>query len=146
MAEVKPPEMPPKEMTPKALIIDSDAAAASTIASIFSEAGFDALNASDCTDGLAKVEEARPHLVLLAETLSDSGETCSRIRSCYNIPVIMLGNNIGQEAWEQAVALGADAYLIKSISKLELIARAKAILRRYQSHGCPKKSKGQLRE
>ena len=128
-------------MTLKALIIDSDAAAVSSIASTLSQAGFDALNASDCTEGLAKVEKARPHLVLLAETLSNSGETCSRIRICYNIPVIMLGSSIGREAWDQAVALGADAYLRKSISKLELIARAKAILRRYQSHGCSKKSR-----
>jgi len=119
---------PPLEV----LIIDSDVSARSSIASALSQAGFETVTASDCVAGLRKLSQIYPHLVLLAEALPNSAETCLQICSFWRTPVIILGNAPDGEAWLRAVALGADAYLRKSIGKLELIARVKAILRRYQ--------------
>ena len=116
----------------KVLIIDSDIGGRSSIAYALSQAGFEAVTASDCVAGLRKLSQIYPHLVLLAEALPNCDETCLQICGFWHIPIIMLGNAPDDGAWLRAVALGADAYLMKSIGKLELIARVKAILRRYQ--------------
>jgi DNA-binding response OmpR family regulator len=116
----------------KALVIINDEGSASSIASALSQGGFEVISASNCAEGLLRVDEFCPHLVLLAEMLPGSGETCSRIRGALNIPVVMLGSDSSEQAWLLAVALGADAYLSKSIGACELVARIKAILRRYQ--------------
>jgi two-component system response regulator VicR len=119
-------------LAPKALIIDSDPVWTSQLASALSQADFDVLSASDCPQGLSKLDETRPKLVILMETLPDSEQTCSQIRESHNIPIIILGSDPSEEAWARALSWGADAYLRKSTSKPELVSRIKAILRRYQ--------------
>ena len=141
LEEKAPVEVPPRVkarpapevMAPlRILVIDNDPTSLSGITLALSVAGFETVTASDCPQGLIKLDETSPNLVLLADALPDSGETCSQIRRLTNTPVIMMGTDPGDEAWDRAVSIGADAYLRKSIGKVELAARVKAILRRYQ--------------
>ena len=90
----------------KVLIIDNDVSARSSIAYALSQAGFKTVTASDCVAGLRKLSWTYPHLVLLAEALPNSDETCLQICSFWHIPIIMLGNAPNDEAWQRAVALG----------------------------------------
>jgi PleD family two-component response regulator len=119
-------------LAPKALIIDSDPVLVNQLTSALSQADFEVLSASDCSQGLLKLGEAHPKLVILTETLPDSGQICSQIRKSHDIPIIMLGSDPTEEAWARALSWGADAYFMKSISKPELVSRIRAILRRYQ--------------
>ena len=92
--------------TLKVLIIDGDTAARNGIASILNQAGFEIVNALDCVAGLRKLNETPHHLVILSQSLLDSGQTCFQIRELFNIPIIMLGSESGGEAWQRAVASG----------------------------------------
>lgn len=115
----------------KILIIDSDRIFARRLAEAFRGAGFEASISTDVFDGLIKVDEENPDLVLLSETLPGSEETCFRIHKLASIPVVILGSDPREDAWDHAVEIGAEAYLRKSLSPEELVARAKAILSRY---------------
>ena len=116
----------------KVLVIDSDSTARSSLASALSQADFEMVTAADCVEAAAKLKQRQPHLIILTDGLPGIEELCFQIRESFNAPIIMLGNQPGEQAWERASLLGADAYLTKSIGKLELVARAKAILRRYR--------------
>ncbi|MBT3362480.1 MAG: response regulator transcription factor [Chloroflexi bacterium] len=114
------------------LIIDDDVTSLEGIASVLGDAGFDTIIALDCIQGLMKLDDENPGLVLLSETLPNSHETCTQIHQLTGTPVIMMGSDPSDHAWERAVGLGADAYFRKSISKPELKARVKAVVSRYQ--------------
>ena len=117
----------------KALVIDSDSTARSSLASALSQADFEMVTAADCVEGTVKLKQGEPHLIVLADGLPGIEQLCFQIRESLNTPIIMLGSQPGEQAWERASLLGVDAYLTKSIGKLELVARARAILRRYWS-------------
>jgi len=60
-------------------------------------------------------------------------EACTELQNIFGVPVILLGEDPTEQAWVRAVEAGADFYLRKPFSYPVLIARVKAILRRYQS-------------
>ena len=53
------------------------------------------------------------------------------------IPVVLLGEDSSDEVWERVMEVDADLYQVKSFSYLPLVARVKAILRRYKARGSP---------
>ena len=59
-------------------------------------------------------------------------EACYKLHINLGIPVVIVGENYGDEVWKKVTEAYADCYLIKPISFLILIARIKAILRRYK--------------
>ncbi|HIT69322.1 MAG TPA: response regulator transcription factor [Candidatus Aphodomonas merdavium] len=75
-----------------------------------------------------------PHLILLDIMLPgmDGWEVCREIRRTSNIPIIMLSAK--GETFDRVLGLelGADDYLVKPFEPKELIARIKAVYRRYQ--------------
>jgi len=115
----------------KILIIDPDRIFAERLAEAFRGAGFEVLISADVLDGLIEVDEENPDLVLLSETLPGSEEACFRIHKLASVPVVILGSDPREDAWDRAVEVGAEAYLRKSLSPEELVARAQSILFRY---------------
>jgi two-component system phosphate regulon response regulator PhoB len=97
--------------------------------------GYDVAVASDGEEGMLQIDERQPDLVLLDWMLPKlSGiEVCRRIRGkaeTRNLPVIMLTARGEESDRVRGLDTGADDYLTKPFSMVELIARIRAVLRR----------------
>lgn len=114
------------------LIIDNDFASLNLTVGLLRSVGFHINTATNLIDGLKRLDDNIPDLVLVADTLSEDEAVCARFYKLINIPVIIMGTDQSNNAWERAVKLGADAYIRKSIGKREMVARMKAVIRRYQ--------------
>jgi len=104
------------------------------LTSALAEAAFKVANIPDYFETLWKLSEFKPDLIITAEELPllDGWEACYQLHRTFGIPVILLGKDSSDEAWVRAVQAGADFYLRMPFSCLELVARVKAILRRYK--------------
>ena len=84
-------------------------------------------------EGLELLRETTPSLILLDNKLPgmDGFATCQRIRELFDIPVIMVTamNEVDEKILGYEV--GADLYITKPFSPLELLAHVKSVLRRY---------------
>ena len=80
----------------------------------------------------SREDEFRPHSIILGDTGStDRLEACFQLRQAMDVPIVMLGEVPGADAWCQAVEAGADCYLVTPISYPELVNTVKAILRHH---------------
>jgi len=86
-------------------------------------------------DALATLNTAKPALVILDLMLPDIDgfEVCRRIRKKSDIPILMLTARKEDVDKVVGLELGADDYLTKPFNPRELVARVKAVLRRYQA-------------
>jgi len=86
-------------------------------------------------DALLKLNSAKPSLIVLDLMLPDIDgfEVCRQIRKKSDIPILMLTARKEDVDKIVGLELGADDYLTKPFNPRELVARVKAILRRYQS-------------
>lgn len=90
-----------------------------------------------CLDGeeaLRTFPAFLPQLVILDIMLPllDGMEVCRSIRSCSDVPIIMLSAKKRDSDKILGLGLGADDYVVKPFSPGEIVARVKAQLRRYQ--------------
>ncbi len=93
------------------------------------EAGHQVVRASDALDGLKKLFQAYPDLIIMAKELLmvDGEEAYFRIRQASYLPIIVLGS---EEGAAEMLELGADVYITKPPNVSELVARVNALLRR----------------
>jgi len=122
---------------PKVLIVEDDEAMAVALRDGFVFEGYDVRVAADGAMGLKLAEENDHDLIILDVMLPkmDGLDVCRRIRrDGSKVPVIMLTAR-GQEI-DKVVGLrtGADDYVTKPFSFLELMARVEAVLRRSQGY------------
>ncbi|MFN2185507.1 MAG: response regulator transcription factor [Anaerolineae bacterium] len=98
----------------------------------FQQEGYEVLSAANGVEGLRVLQQEHPHLVMLDVMMPrmNGWETCKRIREYSDVPIIML-TALGQEMDKvRGLELGADDYVTKPFSLAEVIARARAALRR----------------
>ena len=119
----------------RVLIVEDEEALATLLEYNLSKENFDVSIASDGEEGLLKIKESMPDVVILDWMLPKiSGiEICRQIRSIpetKNIPIIMLTARSEEADRVRGLETGADDYLTKPFSTKELIARVKAVLRR----------------
>ena len=121
-------------MTGSILIIESEPTLRRELASALGEAGFATASVPDYSESLLKL---KPDMIIMEETLpgGDGMEACFQLHSTLGIPVILLGEDCSEEVWERVMEAEADLYLIKPFGYPELVARVKAILRRYKAKG-----------
>lgn len=117
------------------LIIEDETALATLLEYNLQREGYATSIALDGEEGLLKVEEDNPDLVLLDWMLPKiSGiEVCRRLRAkseTRNLPVIMLTARSEETDRIRGLETGADDYLTKPFSVPELVARMRAVLRR----------------
>ena len=103
----------------KILIIEDDEFLRKLIVSKIKEHGFNVLEAVDGEEGIKKIQEEKPDLVLLDLILPGAGgfEVLSKMkedRGLSSIPVIILANLGQKEDIERGLKLGAVDYLIKA--------------------------------
>ena len=118
----------------KILIVDDDENIAELISLYLTKECFDTMMVHDGEDALSAFDTYAPNLILLDLMLPgiDGYQVCRDIRSRSNTPIIMLSAK--GEVFDKVLGLelGADDYIIKPFDAKELIARVKAVLRRYQ--------------
>ena len=118
---------------PSVLIVEDDESMAIALRDGFSYEGYDVTMASDGAAGLKAAKEGNPDLIILDVMLPKiyGLDVCKRIRrDGSKVPIIMLTAR-GQEI-DKVLGLktGADDYVTKPFSFLELMARVEALLRR----------------
>jgi len=93
------------------------------------------LAAGDADAALRAIEQHSPDLILLDIMLpgSDGFQLCQEIRRFSDVPIVMLTARGGEVDKVRGLEMGADDYVTKPFSHLELLARVRAVLRRYQS-------------
>lgn len=118
----------------KILIVDDDVNIAELISLYLTKECYDTRMVSDGEEALAVYEQYQPNLILLDLMLPgiDGYQVCREVRSKSTIPIIMLSAK--GEIFDKVLGLelGADDYMIKPFDSKELVARVKAVLRRYQ--------------
>lgn len=118
----------------KILILDDDSILAELISLELKKEMFETKTAEDGEAGLELFESFRPDLILLDIMLpgKDGYQICREIRAKKDTPVIMLSAKAETEAKVLGLELGADDYVVKPFDLKELIARIRAVLRRYR--------------
>lgn len=122
-------------MATRVLIVEDEEALATLLEYNLGQEKFEVTLAADGEEGVLKIEENPPDVVILDWMLPKiSGiEICRRIRSkpeTRNIPIIMLTARSEEADRIRGLETGADDYLTKPFSTNELIARVRAVLRR----------------
>ncbi|RXJ04156.1 DNA-binding response regulator [Anaerobacillus alkaliphilus] len=115
------------------LVIDDDPNICELIRLYGEKAGYDVTHANDGLKGVDAFFEFSPDLVVLDIMLPGlSGwEVCQEIRHESQIPIIMLTGKGESYDKIKGLDLGADDYVVKPFDPKELLARMKAVLRRY---------------
>ena len=119
-------------MNERILIIDDDAVVRQDARAALERDGYIVHRAGDGAEGLAITASRTPALIILDLGLPDvAGENVlQEVRRRSGVPIIVLSAKGRLEERVKGLGLGADDYLPKPFSPLELVARAKALLRR----------------
>ena len=118
----------------KILIVDDDNNIAELISLYLTKECYDTMIVNDGEEALTAFEQYNPNLILLDLMLPgiDGYQVCREIRAKSNVPIIMLSAK--GEIFDKVLGLelGADDYIMKPFDSKELVARVKAVLRRFQ--------------
>jgi DNA-binding response OmpR family regulator len=119
-------------MAEEVLIIDDDTRLSAMLSDYLSSNGYAVRTAATAMAGLADLGRRVPDVVILDIMLPDLDgfETCRRIRTRFDVPVIMLTAKGEETDRIVGLELGADDYLPKPFNPRELLARLRAVLRR----------------
>jgi DNA-binding response OmpR family regulator len=126
-------QRPSPYMNEQLLLVEDDDAIASALRMHLEEAGYRLHIESDGKQSMATIAHQRFDLVLLDVMLpgADGWEVCRHLRAHHaDVPVIMLSARSTEAHRVLGLELGADDYLAKPFSMLELVARVRALLRR----------------
>lgn len=122
------------------LIVEDEPEIAEIVQRYFEREGFRTVRAADGEAALLHHQALRPDLVVLDVKLPklDGFGVLARLRAGHDTPVIMSTARAEDIDKLSALRIGADDYIVKPFNPLELVARARAVLKR--THG------GQVRE
>lgn len=119
----------------KILIVDDDENIAELISLYLTKECFDTMMVHDGEQALVAFDTYHPNLILLDLMLPgiDGYQVCREVRARSGVPVIMLSAK--GEIFDKVLGLelGADDYIMKPFDPKELVARVRAVLRRYQA-------------
>jgi two-component system phosphate regulon response regulator PhoB len=117
------------------LLVEDDAAMVELLRWTFEREDFDVVSTSSGEEALLLAHERAPDIVLLDWMIEELAgiEVCRRLRrlpDTANIPIIMLTARGEESDRVRGLETGADDFVVKPFSPIELVARAKAVLRR----------------
>lgn len=128
------------EQTPLILLVDDDDAIRAGLSPALQRAGFRVVEARNGVEALRLVDAHTPDLIALDILMPelDGREVCRRLRQAGNwTPIIMLTQISATGEKIASLEEGADDFLNKPFDSYELIARARALLRRQAVAGRP---------
>ena len=118
----------------KILIVDDDKHIAELISLYMMKDGYETEEVYDGREAVKMAGSFQPDLILLDLMLPglDGYQVCTEIRKTSRVPIIML--TAKGETFDKVLGLelGADDYIVKPFDPKELVARVKAVLRRYE--------------
>ena len=119
-------------MTQKILVVDDELEIVRLVRAYLERAGFAVVTASEGREALAVFRHERPNLVVLDLNLPgiDGLDVCRAMRRDSDVPIIMLTARLEETDRLIGLELGADDYVVKPFSPREIVARARAVLRR----------------
>jgi two-component system alkaline phosphatase synthesis response regulator PhoP len=119
-------------MPQRILIVDDERKLVQGLVAYFRQAGFDTLTAYDGRSALEAARRDSPDLIVLDLMLPepDGLEVCRQLRRTSAVPIIMLTARVDEADMLVGLELGADDYITKPFSPREVVARARAVLRR----------------
>ncbi|MDY7042211.1 MAG: response regulator transcription factor [Chloroflexota bacterium] len=116
------------------LAVDDEPRLLRLVNEVLTAVGYRVVTANNGEAALEAVALEQPDLILLDIRLPhdiDGYEVCRRVREFSDVPVIMLTAKARENDLLRGFDAGADDYLTKPFSAKELLARVKAVLRRY---------------
>ncbi|HZY43569.1 MAG TPA: response regulator transcription factor [Anaerolineae bacterium] len=124
------------------LVIEDDSFQAEVVEQLLAHNGFTPIIAMDGVEGLRRLYETQPDLVVLDLMLPhiDGWEVLRRIREMSTVPIIIMSSRKSDEEKIKGLRLGADDYIAKPFNVQELAARIVAVLRRTHMPPPPKGS------
>jgi two-component system response regulator ResD len=120
---------------PTVLVVDDERNIVQLAKLYLRNEGYQVESAFNGREALEKVKQVSPNIVLLDLMMPelDGWEVCKQLRRDGDVPIIMLtarGDDVDKVV---GLELGADDYITKPFNPRELVARVRAVLRRYDS-------------
>ena len=116
------------------MIVDDDPHIRELAGVFLQNEGFDVYEAADGIEALSQLETIKMDMVILDIMMPnmDGWELCRQLRASYDMPLLMLTAKGETSQKIKGFELGTDDYLVKPFEPLELVARVKALLKRYR--------------
>ena len=128
-------------MKTKIMVVDDDPNIRELVRLYLEKEGFEVACAERGDEAVKAFRASPPNLMLLDVMLPgmDGWQVCREVRKISNIPIIML--TAKDETFDKVLGLelGADDYIVKPFDMKELVARIKAVIRRFQVAEAPEK-------
>ena len=128
-------------MKTKIMVVDDDPNIRELVRLYLEKEGFEVTCAERGDEAVKVFRASPPNLMLLDVMLPgmDGWQVCREVRKISNIPIIML--TAKDETFDKLLGLelGADDYIVKPFDMKELVARIKAVIRRFQVAEAPEK-------
>lgn len=114
------------------VIVDDDAKLTKLVQTYFEKEGFITWTVHEGLEAVNMIREKKPDIIILDLMLPgiDGWEVCRRVRRNSDVPILMLTARDEETDRLIGLEMGADDYVTKPFSPREVVARAKAILRR----------------
>ena len=123
------------------MVVDDDPNIRELVRLYLEKEGFEIVTAERGDEAVKLFRASPPNLMLLDVMLPgmDGWQVCREVRKISNIPIIML--TAKDETFDKVLGLelGADDYIVKPFDMKELVARIKAVIRRFQAADTPEK-------
>lgn len=134
------------QQTPKILICDDDPVVHESLKLYIEAENFICTSAYDGEEGLAKINDEQPDLILLDWMMPkmDGLDVCREVRKTMSTPIILLTAKGEEIDRVLGLELGADDYIVKPFSPREVLARIKAVLRRVNETAQPKETNSKI--
>jgi two-component system, OmpR family, response regulator len=116
------------------LVVDDDPHLRELVSVFLQREGCAVIEAADGEDALAKLATLKADMVILDIMMPkvDGWELCRQLRTLYDFPILMLTAKGETSQKLKGFHIGTDDYLVKPFEPLELVARVKALLKRYR--------------
>jgi two-component system, OmpR family, response regulator len=116
------------------LVVDDDAHLRELVMVLLQREGFVVHQAREGAEALGILDHAKVELVILDIMMPqmDGLELCRQLRLYYQFPILMLTARGETSQKLKGFQVGTDDYLVKPFEPLELVARVKALLKRYR--------------
>lgn len=124
------------------LAVDDDPSIVNILKTALTQAGYRVLTACNGDEACAIAASSHPHLIIMDVMMPQCNGIIAtmRIRQSSNIPILMLSAKAEGSDRVLGLEAGADDYLIKPFYQQELLARVRALLRRYADLGSIRES------
>ena len=117
----------------KILVVDDEPNIVQSLAFVFNREGFDVATAGDGVQAMSMIRDSKPNPLILDIMMPNKNgyEVCQEIKSdpeLQNIKVVMLSSISNEDSRRHAMSQGADDYINKPFSPMQVVTRVKELL------------------